>query len=263
MRACAFQFPVTGNVEQNFFRIERAVCRAAEEKAEMLVLPECALTGYPPADLFSAGSADPREVKDALCRLSALCERTGLTVIAGTVLPEKGCCSNAAVTLFPDGRRSFYRKRALWGWDADNFAPGTDDGIIRVNDFCIGIRICFEVRFPEYFRELYRAGTDLNVILFYDRSAKEDPSRYGLIRSHILTRAVENVTETLTVNTCGSYQTAPTLFCDRSGRVIREAAPGKEEFVILNTEKRQDGFGEKGRRSFSDLLCGKYGRKEE
>ncbi len=31
-----------------------------------------------------------------------------------------------------------------------------------------GVRICYEVRFPKFFRELYKKSTDLNVILFYD-----------------------------------------------------------------------------------------------
>lgn len=50
-------------------------------------------------------------------------------------------------------KTSHYDKRALWGWDKDNFTPGEGGGIIEYGDIKIGIRICFEVRFPEYFRE--------------------------------------------------------------------------------------------------------------
>ena len=54
-------------------------------------------------------------------------------------------------------------------------------------------RICYEIRFPEYFRELYVENTDLNVILFYDVSDRDNADRYDLIRAHVRMRAVENV----------------------------------------------------------------------
>ena len=61
----------------------------------------------------------------------------------------------------------FYDKRALWGWDRDNFTEGQNEGIFEIGGITIGVRICFEIRFPEYFRELYKQRTDLNVVLFY------------------------------------------------------------------------------------------------
>lgn len=68
----------------------------------------------------------------------------------------------------PDKQKLIYHKRALWGWDKDNFSIGDRDGVFEINGLKVGIRICFEVRFPEFFRELYREQTDLNIILFYD-----------------------------------------------------------------------------------------------
>lgn len=61
------------------------------------------------------------------------------------------------------------------------------------DDFKIGVRICFEVRFPEYFRELYKADTDFNVVIFYDVANKDDIERYELIKAHLKTRDVENI----------------------------------------------------------------------
>lgn len=122
---------------------------------------------------------------------------------------------NSAITFSPDCENIVYHKRALWGWDKENFCVGNKSGIFQIDGIKIGIRICFEVRFPEFFRELYKEGTDQNIILFYDVSNKEDFERYELIKSHIRTRAVENVCYTLTVNTIRPYQTAPTALFDR------------------------------------------------
>ncbi len=110
----------------------------------------------------------------------------------------------------------------MLGWDRDNFYPGNQTGVFEVDGIKIGIRICFEIRFPEYYRELYRENTDLNIVMFYDKSDNNDIARYDLIKAHIRTRAVENVCHTLAVNTAGPYQTAPTAIYDRSGNTLME-----------------------------------------
>ena len=35
----------------------------------------------------------------------------------------------------PFKERQSYKKRALWGWDKDNFAIGKDEGIFQVGDW--------------------------------------------------------------------------------------------------------------------------------
>ena len=85
------------------------------------------------------------------------------------------------------------------GWDNDNFAKGNSDGIVEIDGVVFGIRICFEIRFPEFFRELYKRNTDINVVLFYDVADTDDKERYSMIRGHLQTRAVENVTTTISV----------------------------------------------------------------
>ena len=161
---------------------------------------------------------------------------------------------NTALCFFPGRQAIPYHKRALWGWDRDNFAPGNEPGILEIDGLKIGIRICFEVRFPEYFRELYRQKTDLNVILFYDVSDGDDAGRYDLIRGHIRTRSVENVCPILTANTTRPYQTAPTMLTDASGTVLAEMECGQEELMIFDYELAQPNSGERGRREISDRL---------
>ena len=69
----AHSFPVTGDGEHNFTTICAAAERAAEAGAELLLFPECALTGYPPRDIPSSSAVDfPRlaEMHAALHKLS-------------------------------------------------------------------------------------------------------------------------------------------------------------------------------------------------
>ena len=161
---------------------------------------------------------------------------------------------NSAVVFAPYQEKKIYHKRALWGWDRDNFDIGNRDGIFDIEGLKVGIRICFEVRFPEFFRELYRAHTDLNIIMFYDVSDFNDIERYETIKAHIRTRAVENVTYTLSVNSISPYQTAPTVLYDKSGRTLIELKQNEENLLVYDLKNMQLDFGEQGRKEISDWL---------
>lgn len=254
MRIGAYQFPVSGNMSDNFIIIEKAIKDASAQGVELLVFPECALTGYPPHDISDSSVVDFEKVNEMLSRLKNTAADKNISVIVGAIYSEDDMIYNSAVVLTSKGEKYIYHKRALWGWDRDNFTTGNKNGIFELDGWKIGVRICFEVRFPEFFRELYREHTDLNVIIFYDVSDAENINRYHTIEGHIKTRAIENVCYTLTSNTIGPYQTAPTALYDRSGRILTECERNKEGMIIYNLEKTPLDFGEKGRKEVSDML---------
>ena len=51
---------------------------------------------------------------------------------------------------------------------------------------------------------------------------EDDETRYQMIRGHLMTRAVENVTPVLSVNAIDPNQTAPTCFINASVSVCKE-----------------------------------------
>ena len=253
MRIAAYQFNVSGDIKHNIEVIESAVIGAAEQKAELIAFPECALTGYPPRSIPNVSAVDRDAVSAGLRHLQNLSDEYGIRIIIGTVAFEEKCY-NRACLISPGCMMGRYDKRALYGWDAENFTEGRNPGVFKIGDLTIGVRICYEVRFPEYFRELYRANTDLDIVLFSDVSDEDNVSRYETIRSHLITRAVENVTPILSVNESSEYQTAPTAFFDASGKVLCEHERNKEGMIIYDFEKKELNFGEIGRRLESDRL---------
>ena len=193
MKIGAYQFAVTDSIQDNLNIMKRAIMDAAVQNVELLIFPECVLTGYPPRNIENSAAVDFDEVTAALEQLWDMAVSNAIHIVVGTITKEENNYYNSAVVLTPDKKQILYHKRALWGWDKDNFCAGNNDGSFQIADKKIGVRICYEVRFPEFFRELYREKTDLNVILFYDVSDEDDTERYEIIRSHIRTRAVENV----------------------------------------------------------------------
>lgn len=250
----AYQFEVTGNICSNFAHIQKGVDEAEKAGVKLLIYPECAVTGYPPHCIDAASHVDFEAVERIHQKLQALAIQKQMFLVVGTIIKENARYLNSAILFKPDGKRAVYSKRALWGWDRDNFAEGHDLGIIEVGPWKVGIRICFEVRFPEFFRELYQHQTDLNLILFYDVSNKDDRDRFSMIKGHIQTRAVENVCPVLTCNTCSTFQTAPTILFDRSGNMLAEMERGKEGALVYDLKNAPFHFGEQGRKEISDSL---------
>lgn len=254
MKIGAFQFAVTNNINQNMEIIRKAIIQAAHEGVKLLAFPECALTGYPPRDIESSSSVKFDELFFAYEQLQKLVIDNAIHIIVGTITLEDDKYYNSAIVFAPHQEKMIYHKRALWGWDRDNFNIGNRNGVFDIEGLKVGIRICFEVRFPEFFRELYRAHTDLNIILFYDVSDYNDVERYEMIKAHIRTRAVENVTYTLSVNSVCPYQAAPTALYDKSGYPLIELKRNEEKLLVYDLENMQLDFGEQGRKQISDWL---------
>ena len=90
--------------------------------------------------------------------------------------------------------------------------------------------------------------------MFYDVSDFNDIERYETIKAHIRTRAVENVTYTLSVNSISPYQTTPTVLYDKSGRTLIELKQNEENLLVYDLKNMQLDFGEQGRKEISDWL---------
>lgn len=253
MRIAAYQFAVSGKISENYREIEKAIYLAKSKNIELLIFPECSLTGYPPRDIEKSSCVDFELVHEMCDKFQSIANQHDISFIIGTIFKAQDI-RNRAILFRPNCPSEFYDKRALWGWDNDNFTQGSNDGVFEINGVRFGIRICFEIRFPEYFRELYRRETDINLILFYDVSDYDDIERYNMIRGHIQTRAVENVTTTLSVNSISPFQTAPTMVFGKSGQCVRECVRNKPELLIFDFEKSENNFGENGRVSISNTF---------
>ena len=255
MRLAAYQFDVTGDVKKNTEKIKTALEKAAAENADFIAFPECAISGYPPTDLPTSKDFDYTAIPEVLKELQELSDAHKITILVGSIAFDEKYV-NRAFLIAPKRDIRHYDKRALYGWDSENFARGNTDGIFEICGLKVGVRICFEARFPEYFRELYKEKTDLNVVIFYAVSDKDETDKYNVLRSHLISRAAENVTPILAVDAITPFQSAPTCFINASGKVLAEAKRNSEELLFYDFEKSELNFGEIGRKRESDYLLG-------
>jgi predicted amidohydrolase len=199
-----YQFePQFGKVEQNLAHI-LSTLDAVE--ADLIVLPELALTGYSFADRREAIALaeDPQHspAVDALvdlCRARDLYLVTGFAERAGERRDNSGRCYNSALLLGPEGLLHTYRKLHLFGTEKECFDPGdTPLQVHEVRGMRVGLMICFDWAFPEVARILALRGADVlchpaNLVLTYCQQT-------------MLARCIENGVYAITANRYGTEQ---------------------------------------------------------
>ena len=259
MRIAVFQFAACSNIADNYAAIKRAITAAHHQHVRLLVFQECALSGYPPVETDKIENIDFLQMDTCIVEIKKQAKKYDMYVALGSVRKSNHQYYNSILLIGPEGECSgIYDKRALWGWDRDNFLPGESVGIYLVDEILIGFRICYEVRFPEYFRELFAAGVSLCFVSFCDVSKQMDAERYETIKSHLITRAVENVMTVVSVNSISFNQTSPTAVIDPDGHIL-ELAPQSEEYLLVyEYNPPKISFGGEGRIENTNLLLSKY-----
>lgn len=101
--------------------------------------------------------------------------------------------------------------------------------VVPVNDFKIATAICYDLRFPELFRDLAFRGADLVIIpsAWYSGPLKED-HWLTLLRA----RAIENTSYVAGVNLAGSDFCGRSAVFDPFGIPKAEAGEGTELLVV-------------------------------
>lgn len=254
MRIGVYQFSSTNRMDHNLKIIHKAIRLAAENKVKLLAFHECALCGYPPIE-SKIEEIRKEDIENALAQISVWTRQYHMYVAVGSVRFDNGQRFNSMIMFGNRGEIiGYYDKKALWGWDADHFTMGTREGIFEIDDVKVGFRICFDIRFPELFRELYRQNVDICVVSFSDTKETPQPERYHIIKAHLITRAMENVMPIVSVNSITNFQTAPTAVFDWNGCCVKEAEKEIETLLLYDYEKPEMSFGIKGRVANNNLF---------
>ncbi|MBB6480448.1 carbon-nitrogen hydrolase family protein [Spirochaeta isovalerica] len=261
LKVGAFQFSPSSDIDENLHCIKRGIEEAASQNVRLLLTQECAVCGYPPVEIESIDSIDRIQQEKAVQEIRKLAEKHDMYIALGMITFSDEGTFNSVQLISPNEKRyNRYHKRALWGWDTDNFIPGDEPGIYSIDGVKIGIRICFEVRFPEYFRELFADEVDLCLVSFTDIGPKEQKNKIDVIQSHLVSRAAENVMYLLSANSISQHQLAPTCLINPDGYVIERAPLNKESLIVREIDFMSPDFGQEGRIKHTGQLS-YYSRK--
>src|SRR3977135_4502775 len=138
---------VVGDVDGNTTRIVSAAKLARDQhRADVILVPELALSGYPPEDLlFHSGMR--LQVGRSLERLKQ--EVRGITLIAGYPEYDGTKIFNSAVVIRDGAVIANHRKACLPNYrvfdEKRYFTPGTEPTIVELNGIKAGVLVCEDV----------------------------------------------------------------------------------------------------------------------
>ena len=169
MRVHAVALRSGRDVAENVAGAVEAIRAAAADGADLVVLPEY------------AAAFDPRGVGPDLAEgpdgrfVAALREtarEAGVTVVAGTAVPEQDRAANVVVAVEPSGELvGGYRKVHLYDAfghrESDRLVAGDPAAaplVLDVAGLAVGVLTCYDLRFPEAARRLVDAGAQVLLV---------------------------------------------------------------------------------------------------
>ncbi len=249
--------PTVGDIGGNIRLIKAWIKEARRAKADLVVFPELAVTGYPPEDLLlKPGFVDDN--RRALDEISRDC--SGIVAVVGYVgqgamVPEKpGPPSvvsgdrhelyNAAAIIAERRPVATYRKWLLPNYgvfdEGRYFHPGRRLSLVGLRGVTIAVNICEDIWFPDGpTRAQAAAGADVIV------NINASPFHIGKSRFReqmLVTRARENGVVVTHTNTVGGQDElvfdGNSVIVDQAGEVVARGKAFLEDLVSadLNVE---------------------------
>ena len=170
--AAAMMRSVVGDKKGNLARMEKLAERAADNGAEVLMLPEACLTGYTVRKSMHPW-AEPLD-GPLVNTLVDICSRRDLMILAGLVEKNHNQALHLTQVLAgPQGPLGAYRKTHLGPTEKTLFEPGVDLTVMDVDGVKYGVQLCYEGHFPEV--SLTQALMGADILLIPHASPRETP----------------------------------------------------------------------------------------
>jgi NAD+ synthase (glutamine-hydrolysing) len=225
---------VVGDLDGNVAKITAAVSEAQRAAADLVVLPELAVTGYPPEDLLLRPGF-LRAAREAVDEVARACTST-LALVGAPAFDRD--LANAAFVCSEGAVVGVYRKHFLPNYGVFDehryFAAGRELLLLEMGDVLVGPTICEDVWQPgPPATDLALAGATLLVNL------SASPFHVGKAEDReemLVTRARDNASYVAFCNLVGGQDElvfdGHSVVLDDEGEVVARA-PGFEEALLV------------------------------
>lgn len=210
------QRSLAGELQKNTDLVISNMEQAAENHADILLLPECFLTGYDLPIKYKDALADDSEYIRALC---AAAQKLHIGVVATALTQGREKLQNSAFVINKDGEILMkYSKVHTCDFSFEKCLESGDE--FKVCDFHgikIGVMICYDREYPESARVLMLKGAEIIFV----------PNDCGSMRPRVQalsTRAYENMVGIVMANpngeNCGNSCAFRPICWDKDGGCV-------------------------------------------
>ncbi len=250
--------PIVGDLAGNRDRIIDAITRAKQSGADIVALPELAVTGYPPEDLL----LKPQFVKDNIKTLHDIRKATsGIVAIVGYVDTCFSKLFNAAAVLADGNHVYTYRKIFLPNYGVFDeyryFTPGARYVVLAIKGVGVGVNICEDIWYEEGPARVQALGgaeviVNINASPYHKGKGRE--------RMNMLSRrAAENDVAITYTNAVGGQDElvfdGQSMALDAKGRTIALGRQFEEELLTVDVQAPGTAIPyPENREEFSDFL---------
>ena len=237
LKVATCQFAIGASIKRNAQQICNYMHKAGKSKADIVHFPECALSGYVGIDFGTFDRFDWQLLRKETEQICALAKRLGLWVVLGSThrLTGPNKPHNNLYLINPKGKIvDRYDKRFCTKGDLKRLTPGNRFVDFTVNGVKCSLLICFDLRFPELYRQLYKQGVDCIFQSFYNARQKGPSIHTHIMRQTMQCRAATNYFWTSCANASGYYSPYPSCFIQPDGMIARQLTQNRAG-IMVNT----------------------------
>jgi predicted amidohydrolase len=245
--AACVQFRASRDKAENIARMAPLVAEAADRGARLVLLPEKwnAIADGRELRAYAESLEQGGETIEALAQWARQLE---IDLICGSIAIADGDrVGNVSIAFSPDGEQvASYTKIHLFDVDvggtsyreSDGTAPGSQLVVADMSGLPVGLSVCYDLRFPELYRELERAGALVLTV----------PAAFTLITgmAHweplLRARAIENQAFVLAADQHGDPgdygmpRFGHSMIIDPWGTVIAQAGPTGDQVIVAELD---------------------------
>jgi deaminated glutathione amidase len=198
IRVACVQMTSRADKAVNLATAERLVSQAAATGADVVVLPEKWNAIGDAA--VSHATAEPIEGGESVEAMSRWSRQHGITLVGGSITERREGrekLSNTSLVLDPEGQIvAAYRKIHLFDVEVGGVLyreseaeePGEEPVVAEIEDWKLGLSVCYDIRFPELYRILALEGAELVTVPAHFTTPTGKDHWHVLLRA----RAIEN-----------------------------------------------------------------------
>ena len=257
------QFPVSNDIMANAKWIMDQMEESNTQGASLAHFPECALSGYPGVDLKTMDGFQWGMLHRYTDSITLLARKLDMWVILGSIheLSDTIKPLNSLYVISPSGKIiDRYDKRFCTKGDLKFFSAGNHFVMFNIHGIKCGLLICFDVRFPELYREYKKQDVELIFQSFYNARQKPGGIHPIIMPVTAQTRAATNHFY-ISLTNSSAASSWPCHFITPDG-LIRHTLPADQPGVLISKIDLSDSYYDASRHYRGNALEGRLYSEE-